>query len=1024
MLLYMYSSIRILLTGCLILFTLVVKAQPPTIESFSPAIAGTNTYVTITGSNFSNINEVKFGGVAASFFFVNSPTSIGAVVGNGASGDVTVTNSSGTGAKPGFVFVPAPVISGFTPDAGGLGTMVTITGANFSNINAVFFGNTSAQSFTIVSDNVINAVVGPSSSGQVSVFNTVGSSAFSTGIFIHSGPDVYSFSPTSGTGGTLVTIKGINFTGAAGVSIGGVPVSSFTVDSSTAISAVVEPGSVGFVKVSTPLGSDSIGNFNKANITSFSPLQGVTGDTISIRGYNFTTANSVSFGSVAASSFTLLGDTLIKAVVGNGSTGPVSVATAMFGTASLSYFYYVIPYPQIASFTPAIGGPGTVITIKGKYFAGVSSVYIGSSPAASFTVMSDSVMSAVVGNGSTGYITLTDQNGSSSSAVRFTYATDPVIVSFSPTYGAVGTVVDIEGVNFAGTLDSNKVYFGPVAGVIIAASGRHIKVIVPAGADNSPLALTTKNKVVYSKKGFAVTYPGDTAFAAGSFATKIDTATGYLPYGLVTGDFDDDGKPDLAVANYGDNNIGVYKNNSQNGAIAFASPQLLASSTGPKELVAGDLDGDGKIDLATGSQSGISVFINMSTTDSISFGPAYTTSTGIGNQSIALADFDADGRPDLVAPNYDNFTTTLYRNTTTTGGAISFSGFNMGGDAPVSIATTDLNDDGKPDILVVNQMTASTIAGLLKVYKNTSTGAGSFTFQSSYYYFSPNDIGDIAVGDLDGDGKPDIAVTDRDQAKIYIARNTSTVAAISFDAFIALPSISILGRINMADLNGDKKIDIVVSNSNNQSSVYKNNSTPGVLSFSPYVAYAGARASCFSDVNGDGRPDMLFTGLFDNFVSILKNQTGPNVKTLCPSISGTTIYSNITGNTYQWQADTGTGFVDILNNSNYSGANTAALQLSNIPSSWYGYKYRNKVAGTDYSDVFELRVSNTWTGAVSTEWENPSNWSCGTVPDSYTDVVMNAGIVVMNSNVSIRSISIQPGVLFKINTGYTLIIQQ
>jgi len=1020
----MLSLIRLFVSACFVLTAVILQAQAPIIESFTPTTAGADNFVTITGNNFSNINEVKFGGVAASFFFVYSPTSIGAVVGNGASGDVTVTSSSGTGAKPGFVFVPVPVISGFSPDAGGLGTMVTITGANFTNINAVFFGNTNAQSFTILSDTVINAVVGPSSSGQIGVANTVGNRAFSTGIFTHSGPDVYSFSPTSGTGGTAVTIKGINFTGATGVSIGGIPVSSFTVDSSTAISAIVASGSVGFVKISTPLGSDSIGNFNKANITSFNPLQGVTGDTVSIRGYNFTTASAVSFGSVAASSFTLLGDTLIKAVVGNGSTGPVSVTTTSFGTASLSYFYYVIPYPQITFFTPAIGGPGTVVTIKGKNFTAVSSVFIGSTPATSYTVMSDSVISAVVGNGSTGYITLTDLNGSSSSLTIFTYATDPVIVSFSPTYGTVGTAVDIEGVNFAGTIDSNKVYFGPVAGVITAASGRHIKVIVPAGAGNSPLALTTKNKVVYSKKGFAITFPGDTVFTAGSFATKIDFATGYLPNGLVTGDFDDDGKPDLAVANYGDNNIGVYKNNSQNGAIAFAVPQLLASSTGPKELVAGDLDGDGKIDLATGSQSGISVFKNMSTTGSISFGPAYTTSTGIGNQSIALADFDSDGRPDLVAPNYDNTTTTVYRNTTTTGGAISFSGFNMGGDAPVSIATTDLNNDGKPDILVVNQRTASTIAGLLKVYKNTSTGAGSFTFQSSYYFFSPNDIGDIAVGDLDGDGKLDIAVTDRDQAKIYIARNTSTVSSITFDAFITLPSISILGRISIADLNGDKKIDIVVSNSDRLSSVYKNNSIPGVLSFSPYVTYAGARASCFSDVNGDGRPDMLFTGVFDPFVSILKNQTGPNVKTLCPSVSGTAIYSNIAGNTYQWQADTGTGFVDIFNNSNYNGVNAAALQLSNIPSSWYGYKYRNKVDGTNYSDVFELRISNTWTGAVGTEWENPANWSCGTVPDGFTDVVMNAGTVVMNSNVTIRSISIQPGVSFKVNTGYTLIVQQ
>jgi len=590
-------------------------------------------------------------------------------------------------------------------------------------------------------------------------------------------------------------------------------------------------------------------------------------------------------------------------------------------------FYYISAFPQIISYSPAIGGPGTVLTIRGKYFTGVSSVTLGGTPVASYNIVSDSVITAVVGTGSSGYINMINPSGSSSGSEIFTYTTNPVILSFTPASGTVGTVVDIAGANFADNIAGNKVYFGSVAGTITSASNSSIKVTVPAGADNRVVFVITNGKVVSAKKPFLVTYPGDTAFTASSFAAKLDSSTGYLPYGLVTGDFDDDGKPDLAVANYGDDNIGVYRNTSANSAISFAPQQLFAPCGGPKEIVAGDVDGDGKLDMAVGSQGGIAVFKNTSTTGAISFAASFRTSTGPGNQSIAMADFDGDGRPDLAAPNSDNFTTTVYKNTTTTG-VISFSGFDLGGGHPVSIAVSDLNDDGKPDITVVNAADAS-------------IPAGSFTFQLSIYYFSPNNISDITVGDLDGDGKPDIAVTDNDNAKIYIARNTSTNANISFSPFISLPSISILARINMADLNGDKKMELVVSNSNGLSSVYKNNSTPGVLSFSPYVTYAGAHASCFTDINADGKPEMMFTGLFETTVSILKNEMGPNINTLCPSISGTTINSNITGNTYQWQVDTGSGFGNIANNSNYNGTNSASLQLSSIPSSWYGYKYRS-----------------------------------------------------------------------------------
>ena len=133
------------------------------------------------------------------------------------------------------------------------------------------------------------------------------------------------------------------------------------------------------------------------------------------------------------------------------------------------------------------------------------------------------------------------------------------------------------------------------------------------------------------------------------------------------------------------------------------------------------------------------------------------------------------------------------------------------------------------------------------------------------------------------------------------------------------------------------------------------------------------------------------------------------------------ISSDITGSTYQWQVNIGSGFANIADNSNYSGSNTINLQLNNIPSSWYGYQYRCMVDGNT-SYVVYLRFVNTWTGAVNSSWEDPANWSCGVVPDPNTDVIINSGAVGLNSNTSCRSLTINPGVLFIINPGNKLTI--
>ena len=144
---------------------------------------------------------------------------------------------------------------------------------------------------------------------------------------------------------------------------------------------------------------------------------------------------------------------------------------------------------------------------------------------------------------------------------------------------------------------------------------------------------------------------------------------------------------------------------------------------------------------------------------------------------------------------------------------------------------------------------------------------------------------------------------------------------------------------------------------------------------------------------------------------------------LCTGNPNGSIISNLTGTNYQWQsAGTDNVFSTIADNTNYTGTNNKTLQLTNIPSSWTGRKYRCLVDGI-YSKVFTLQFVNTWTGIANTAWENTQNWQCGGIPDANTEVIINQGVTnypAVNSNASCKSLNMNPAASIKINTGFGL----
>jgi hypothetical protein len=227
----------------------------PRVDFISPASAGAGTSVTISGVNFEQISSVKFGGVEASSFKVLSPTSIEAVLASGASGSVAVTNIGGTAELKGFTFIPLPTISSVDPVLGGKGTEINIYGTNFSTTRSVSIGNKAVTSFKIISASHITAFVGEGASDGRIVVSTLGGSASFDGFRFILPPLISSFLPQNAIAGVNVLITGANLGDVKGVSFGGKAAASFTILSSTSISAVVAAGSAsGNISLTSPGG--------------------------------------------------------------------------------------------------------------------------------------------------------------------------------------------------------------------------------------------------------------------------------------------------------------------------------------------------------------------------------------------------------------------------------------------------------------------------------------------------------------------------------------------------------------------------------------------------------------------------------------------------------------------------------------------------------------------------------------------------------------------------------------------------
>ncbi len=540
----------------------------------------------------------------------------------------------------------------------------------------------------------------------------------------------------------------------------------------------------------------------------------------------------------------------------------------------------------------------------------------------------------------------------------------PAISGFNPGAAPVGTNVVISGTNFSAVASNNIVYFGAVRAKVLGANPTSLIVGVPVGATLAPITVTVNGLTAYANHQFMPTYAGNgSGISTSSFGSRQDLPAGSTGFKVLIADIDGDGKADLVVANYLDNTISIFRNISSNGvpltAASFAPRVDLATPPGPFLSTVADVDGDGKLDIivADSGTNLVSVYQNHCTPGNISTNLFAEVDfiAGNGPQAVEVRDMDGDGKPDILVANAGDGTLSVLRNTGVTG-SLTMSSFAPKVDFTTgagchAVLAGDLDGDGQPDVVTAN-MSGNT----LSVLRNLST-PGNLVFAPQVLLNTQQQPVQIALGDLTGDGRLDVLTTSYLPQTLSVFHNLGTLGSLTTNSFAPRIDYSLDGRghtIALGDLEGEGKLDVAdVTEINSWLNIFSNASTPGnftntslagPVEFSTGINPWGVS---IGDLDGDGRPDIVFCNVNDKTVSIYQNQvpfagTAPVI-----TVQPTNQTANVGGTATFRVTAVGTGVLGYqwsVNNTVFSNSTGAALTLTNVQLSQSGNVYRVRVS--------------------------------------------------------------------------------
>ena len=351
------------------------------------------------------------------------------------------------------------------------------------------------------------------------------------------------------------------------------------------------------------------------------------------------------------------------------------------------------------------------------------------------------------------------------------------------------------------------------------------------------------------------------------FSAPTSYPTGTYPQDIAVGDFNGDGKLDVAVANAFSGNVSILLGDGAGGLAAGTAVQLGGE---PIAVVAGDFNGDGKVDLAVADLYYNRVFL-LSGNGNGTFAVGAPLGVGLAPIAVAVSDFNRDGKLDLVVVNGSSGNTVGQTITVLLGNGNGSFGAPFSyptGPSPYAVVVADFNGDGNPDLAVASG-DGNSVSVLL--------GRGDGTFAPAVTYAAGFYPDGIAAGDLNGDGKLDLAVVNdySNDVSILLGRGDGTFGPATRFAAGSGPA-----GVVIADFNGDGRNDLAIANRFDDTATLLVGNGDGT--FQPALAYAvGAHPAAVVavDLNRDGRLDMLVINAGDDDIVVLR-QSGTAAATM------------------------------------------------------------------------------------------------------------------------------------------------
>jgi hypothetical protein len=770
---------------------------PPVINSFSPDTAfESNTHVIIKGYNFENVREVLFGGTPASNYFIDEtdPGTLHAYTGIGSTGALTISTEYGSTSKPGFVYHPRPIINMYSPALAGAGETVTITGQQLETTTAVRFGGINARSFRIIDDNTVHAIVDTGASGLVSIINPFGKSEIEGFVFIPP-PVIDSFAPKIAPNGAELLIYGSNFMEVKEIWLDNSMQHNFTLVNQHLIKVTVQNGLSGPVKVVTRGGVAEKNGFTYLDIPSVTgiiPSYGGTGTEVLIVGSQFTPETQVRFGGQVPMRITVLNSDTIKAVVGDGASGVVSVTT--IAGEAIGFFRFT-SIPTIHTVSPLQGPAGTVIKIKGSNFDTIAAnnlVRFGSIPGKVISAAEKQLEVEVPAGIAQDQISVTNTISRKSAFSDF---------RFTLTFGS-------------GQYEFSDSSFTDIIKIQLDNRPNGIKHADLNGDGLIDLIIWYDNLLYYS------IFLNESENGIFRLSQRIDHPTPFELLYLDVEDLDSDGLSDIIISyelnsNGAPSSYGWIRNRTVDPQNLRFEPVLHFSNHYRFKqgyLKAVDVTGDGLLDvvgLCTNCQepsdAGLFVAVNTSQNGEFTWDPAYYAP--FGNvyglpTAFTVTDLDKTGMPDILVGFW--LSSALVGFSSSSGLSCfysehSFSGY-QGYDVRFPQAASLLTQDQK-----------EILAGphIMKLIGRQMRIIGSSSSDIKY------------VQDLTGDGKPDLIGESRNNGAITLMKNNSSNGNLSLgDPY----TYSFYGKsLVSADLDKDARPEIIFTDQNeNQLRILRN----------------------------------------------------------------------------------------------------------------------------------------------------------------------------------------------------------